>query len=913
MSDYNNKPRALFVKKDIFLKIWNKGIPLFFFNKCQEYNSISHDYDTVWKPENTSIESNVREDDAFSHAINDVAFIYVKPLNSSDIGLSSDMMEVEYEDFNPNNFSHVKAVFLLHLSNRYNAQDKYACRELLWYLNNYYIDQEILVRVLGEFDEQSIRPFFINELKQYALCLSIPKQNLIQRVIAEFGALYTVYCPTTLSEAIKAIDPDFNIKTEWNYNIFDLVHKATFTPWNENCNRSYDVMKENANSNFFLQIRRWLVDTDYLFNDFDTLTRLLRLFSPDQQMIVLNRYFLAINKGQVSFDIEVLKKFKDNQFDSWGIYYHSAERGSKPVLIGLQLMCDNILTFLSSGGATLQTINGTLDMAYSQCNVNNPAVDFQLDKIIPICTGGAIPDRVQFKGFICYEIVQIINEELINDDKFILDLTLQIFNSLGTRSNKYVCSIHGENFSACKKFSQNQQMCSTTPKCEYLRRAYLDRWTFFNPSEKKCDVVNIFLKNKHLHKGQSLEITIEDINTNIAEVRQKICEFLASTLQEKPAHNDFPGGYLYPFSVCYEYQEIYRTILRPVWMVIEPRNNAYIGLGLLASQIGVKIEDYGPNKDGNETISRKESEYIKPIISSSIQSVVGIPAESDGKFYLNYDRELLRKLQATFYSTKYYPNGDSYNDKGLCFLRRYNSLYKSYCAPEYIGDTNKAINLPYFWCRGRECFMNALSDQTLATCKSWRTYGIFHLLEILGYPQVNKTAAGFEASKLIRDFIGMINKAAQLFRRVTCRECGHILFPIKKNNFNQYNNFVCLNPICSANNVRVYLSRCFHCKSGLIDSRDSKTCPNGLRICPTCLSCCTDEQIELQAQKYLRIGRSIPEYIQRARTHGHNNKNQYFCPNCGSDIVKIFDEEKNETYVFCSECRSQFPDAVDWM
>lgn len=913
MAEDDNKPKTLRIKRDIFSKLWDKGIPLFFFNKDTEWDSIVRDYRTVWKPENASIESRLYGDDAFPHSINDVAFIYAKPFNSPQNNLSDDLVEIEYEEFIADNYNHVKAVFLLHLSNRYNAQDKYACRELIWYLNKYFLNYEILNQVLGEFDAQSIRPFFINELKAYGLCLPIPKQSLIQRIVSNFGGSYTIYCPIQLSEAIKTIDPNYNINSDWKSNIFDLVRKATIVPRNEDNNLHYDVMKDNDITNFFLQIRRWLVDPDYSFTDYNMLMRMLRLFSPSQQMLILNRYFLAIKQAQTTFDIELLKKFKDNQFDNWSIYYHSAERGSKPVLIGLQLLCDNILTFLSSGGQALQTINGTLDMAYSQCNVNNPAVDFQLDRIVPICNGGAIPNKSGFKGFICYEIIHVINEEHFNDDKFISDFTMQIVNTIGRRHSKTTCSIHGDNYSVCEKKSLNPNACIDSPRCENYRSVYLDRWTFYNPSEQQCWVANIFLKGKQLTKGQQLEISLDDINPNVAEIRQNLLKFLSETLSAKAAHGDFPKGYIYPNSCSFDFQNIYRSILKPVWMQIEPRNNAYIGLGLLAPKIGVRLEDYGSKREGTDAIRRKETDYIKPIIISSMQSIIGTSAESDGKFYLFYDTELLRRLQATFYSTKSSSNGDDYNDRDLCFLQRSHSIYKSYCAPEYTGDTNKATNLPYFWCRGRECYMNALYEQTLATCKSWRNYNIFHLLEILGCPQITKTEAGFEASKLIRDFIGMVNKAAQLFRRVICRECGHILFPIKRNNFNQYNNFECFNPICTAKGTRVYLSQCHHCKSGMIDSRDSKSCPNGWRICPTCLSCCTDDQIEFQAQKYIRGRRPVPEFILRTRSHGHNDKKQYFCPKCGGEIVKVYDEEKGETHVFCNECRTLYPKAVDWI
>lgn len=294
MTENENKPKTLRIKKDIFQKIWNKGIPLFFFNKSKAWNNSIRDYQTVWKPENTSIESTLYGEDVFSQTINDVAFIYVKPLNSSENNPSADLIEVEFEDFNPNNYNHVKAVLLLHLSNRYNAQDKYACRELLWYLNNYFIDYDILGRVLGEFDAQSIRPFFINELKTYALCLPIPKQRLIQKIISRFGGAYTIYFPTHLSEAIKIIYPNYDINLDWKSNIFDLVRKATVIIENGNGNLSYDVMKDKSISNFFLQIRRWLADPEYPFTDFDMLMIMLRLFSPSQQMIVLKRYFQAI-------------------------------------------------------------------------------------------------------------------------------------------------------------------------------------------------------------------------------------------------------------------------------------------------------------------------------------------------------------------------------------------------------------------------------------------------------------------------------------------------------------------------------------------------------------------------------------------------------------------------------------------
>lgn len=89
MSKDEKKTRTFRIKRDIFQKFWNKGIPLFFFNKIQVWNNISHDYDNVWKPENVSIENVAYDERAFSHTINDVAFIYAKPFNSGENSLSS--------------------------------------------------------------------------------------------------------------------------------------------------------------------------------------------------------------------------------------------------------------------------------------------------------------------------------------------------------------------------------------------------------------------------------------------------------------------------------------------------------------------------------------------------------------------------------------------------------------------------------------------------------------------------------------------------------------------------------------------------------------------------------------------------------------------------------------------------------
>ncbi len=748
----DNEKNYIRIKKDLFQKLWNSGITLFFFNKDSQWDSRFRKYITVWKPENEAIESKLYND-IFSNVSTDIVFIYGKSCESSNTILNGDFIEIEYEEFDPNNISHVKAVFHLHYSNRKNQQNKYACRELLWYLNNYYINFDLIIKVLNDFEATSYRLFFLSELKKYSCCLSIPKQNLIQRIVSRFGETYNIYVPNELLDALRIIDSNYNPNTDWKSNIFALVHKATYIGNNQVCDSqrgilNNSILNDNSISNFYLKIRRWLIDESYSFSEFDKLQKFIRLFSPEQQLLLLNRYFLAIKKQQTSFHIELLKQFKDNKFDNWNVYYHCVYRASKPILIGLQLLCDNLLTFLSTNGLKFQEINGILDLTYSQCNVYSPAVDFQLKNIVPICNGGAIYNN-NFKGFICCEIIKTIDKNYFDNDDNIFKLAQDIITFCSNyRYYRILCTIHKENFSLCEKIKEkikeNNQSCFFSD-CENYRKEYLNKWNFTKPSKEKCEIVNLFLKNKLITENNSLDIYIDDINTNTTEIRQNIYNFLDSHLTKKPSHNEFPEGYIYSDSCSYVYKSLYDKILRSVWMIIEPRNNAYIGLGLLASNIGVSINGYGANREQpSDAIKYKESEYIKPIIISSIKSIVNKPSEKDGRFCLKYDEKLLKQLQADLYSTKSLENGNTYNnDNDLCFLQRNRSTYVScYCSPEYVGQKNKVINFPYFDCRGGECYLNALSEQTLETCNSWKQFNLLHMLEILGYPQIKKQKLG---------------------------------------------------------------------------------------------------------------------------------------------------------------------------
>ena len=170
---------------------------------------------------------------------------------------------------------------------------------------------------------------------------------------------------------------------------------------------------------------------------------------------------------------------------------------------------------------------------------------------------------------------------------------------------------------------------------------------------------------------------------------------------------------------------------------------------------------------------------------------------------------------------------------------------------------------------------------------------------------LHKTVAGYEPEPTVWQFIAITNKVMQKFRRLKCRACGHIMFTERTSGFNRYNYYECINPTCAEVRHPVYLNFCFKCKKGLIDSRDTKQCPNGWYICPTCLACCDDEQYERQAQRYILNKRPVPPRIQEKQGKGHNDKGIYYCPQCGNPIQEI-DDGHGKSFRGCPECNINF-------
>ena len=290
---------------------------------------------------------------------------------------------------------------------------------------------------------------------------------------------------------------------------------------------------------------------------------------------------------------------------------------------------------------------------------------------------------------------------------------------------------------------------------------------------------------------------------------------------------------------------------------------------------------------------------VKQRVIDSLRRELGDHTFNGVYFEIAYDPDKLQELKRIYY----YNVGQDERNVNTVFLRKKYYTQHS-CSPTFSDTPHKATGLPYFWCRGTECFHNCLNEQVLTSCSDWREYTLYHLVEILGYPKLHRVEAGLEPDETIRRFLAIVNKAMKKLRHLRCRECGHLMRVAKDGSFNRYNRYCCYNPTCGEYRKEVYLNYCFNCKKGLIDSRDTTKCPNGWYICPDCHSCCDNSQYERQAQIYLQAGRPIPPSLQSRLNSGHNDKGIYFCHQCGAQLEEVDDHE--EILYECQQCRVRY-------
>lgn len=772
--------------------------------------------------------------------------------------------------------------------------NKYAFLELIWALDKLSWNATTVRNSIKSYPEET-RFFITTCLSKVGRCLSLEKQNLLKDVCESVGGRYTVYIPKTISDFYK------NKSYDLSKNLFQLVDDIIEDRFNT---KAIDVLEGN---NQLAAIHQWLHSNNPLA-DYQMLTQpIFAIVSEETRLNIIKRYFHDIRNKHTGLDLTILSQFKDNRYDEFIRYRYCIESPAEPVILTVPLLCDSLITLYNTKGQSFQSFEGVLDFAIMHCDPNNPGIDFKLDRIIPTCEDGAVFNN-QFKGFVDYSIIAVIDENLMTEEK-LKSAFRRILDTCGDRIKYYACR-NASNSPISSEILQNclSNIGKAIKECVRVQ-PYDNKWKI---GGENMPFINKFMKSPvdKVEKDNEYDIDWEMISMSLFR------NYILSLPNKFEMISD--QEFIIPsYSKKEQTLELYliESFGKKVRMRIIPQSQSLVGLQFDVFGIKKQIFDELPSEDrynDNSEIfkaamwkyQQEEAIEVYRRTVASLQEEIGVPITSAGFFEVPFDRSLLYKIYR-----KYYCKSTIQDDDRLCekeFLRKPTIQgFQPFCAPQLAETKNSAINLPFFWCRGRECFHNNLANQIIEKQDDWMGYSLYHMIEIMGYPMLRETEAGYEPTEIIRQYIAISNKVIQKFRRLKCCSCGHLLFSARTVGFNRYNYYSCANPVCTEYRKPVYLNFCFHCKSGLIDSRDSKQCPNGWYICPSCLACCDDAQYERLAQRYVIDNRVVPVRIREKIGKGHNDKGIYYCPNCGNQIQNV-DDEHGGSFRGCIHCHINF-------
>ncbi len=796
--------------------------------------------------------------------------------------------------FSPSSYYDMWFLLNCMLIRKQNCKDNFYFQELLWVLDNYEFNENAITQVLSHYNE-----FYVNEIlnvfRDIGHCLSYEKQERIANYLKKRNVDYKIYFPRTLSEALSNTDKKIQevgnkrnifriLSLLLGYSFLSLINKTG----DESEKKQYVHYEENvlkSSSNDIIRLYRWLKDDNYNYGDLAPIMRLFSLLKPQIQLDVVKRYFHAIRLGQTVYSEEILTAFLNNRYKKFERFCNVLTANLSPLDMTVPLLCDNIQCFIKSNGTSFQSFNGVLDRTFMNANSLYSDMNFNLNKILPICNGGAVYDR-NFIGFINYRLIIELVEKKFKED-YLKQNVINLLNAIGKREYKYIYACHTE---GKKEENLMHSMCKS---CHIAQKEKIDLniWQVYNKQHQE-----LFTHILNIPHPSNKPLIIDFNNIDLTLFRERLISFFNEKLE---SHDD-------KWLIKPDFYKTHLTLLQSFCNIstvrISIRNNIIIGCNVLDINC-VPAKGVDSNKAAEKERRNKEVEITMQRVKNALEYITGYKINNNNVLELPYDPIKLDKLCKIFY---YRMDETEDNLNKLCFLsNKYISKHLLYCAPEYENNINDAINLPYFWCQQKECFKNVLSNQVLANTKSWNEYTLFHMLEICGFPLLKETIAGFEVNAVIRNLIAIVNKIKNFFEKLKCEVCGHLIWSKRSAPFNNYNRFFCINNLCPKYDDEVYLSYCNNCKKGLIDSRVSAKCPNGWRICPSCYGCCNDETIESVVQRYIVSHRTIPPRIEEQRRNGHNDKGIYFCPKCGGKIIDILDKEQNDIIYQCENCGHQ--------
>ena len=227
-----------------------------------------------------------------------------------------------------------------------------------------------------------------------------------------------------------------------------------------------------------------------------------------------------------------------------------------------------------------------------------------------------------------------------------------------------------------------------------------------------------------------------------------------------------------------------------------------------------------------------------------------------------------------------------------------------FCECRLANDLSRGEALPFYWCDNKPCFRNIIRFHTP---EEWEQYTLLDFMRIFRIPvDYTNKVNGFTKFGYYIFFNTYLKGFAKFYEHLKCRKCGELLHPRDLSNFATMSvtEFSCQNPDCSEKDNIVYLNHCFNrpkC-TAIIDSRDSKKCPNGRYICPECGGCCSTKNEQNRLSNLQMTGGYIPQHLSIfiERRLGHWEKNERYCYKCGKIMTQSPDG------FVCDECDVEY-------
>jgi hypothetical protein len=587
-----------------------------------------------------------------------------------------------------------------------------------------------------------------------------------------------------------------------------------------------------ANPTGFLRLLKWL-DDDEMSLSLEEVARCFPYVGEELRGKIIRRYFYDVKRGVLRYDRSVERLFLSANYEYYSLYRYLYEKWPADRNVQTEFLLDCLDTYEITRQQSFQITNGILDWAIQKAIKVRRPIELNFKEWLCFCEGGVLIKR-EFKGFAEFEI----QYEL--DDLYFEEESLQA--SISQLIRLYCTQLyHEDEIPVIDELTQQPLVHERTGRPMTRRvRVPEQRWRVNNDSYK--EYIDLFVNWDR--KGEEIAGVFNTEMIDPSIVRERVADYMLR-------HYDSVSPYL----SIRKSDPVVKMFGMPVRMRAEINHSVRLGVSP-----GVELHD----------IVNRVEQQLKLHFGESLEC--------------EYDPELLRQAQTdSQYST--------WNQEECfeCRAKWFNRNQELYCAPRLSDYSNQLTGRKVAICQGNDmCFVTSIKAEP-----EWRKYKLVHILGIIGYPVLEETEAGYIPSQVYNQFVNQINRAVRFYRRLVCKDCGHILFPSRNNS---YSHFRCLLQTCPQYNVEVYLNYCYECKRGIIDSRDTKKCPNGLYICPdpACGACCSDEFFKREATKKQRQGLRVPARISRYIGHGHNNVHMYFCPKCGAQKQWYTDPEGHQ-------------------